>query len=126
MTDRILVADDDDAILEGMRLILEDEGYEVITTRTGPTIESVIEERPALIFLDIWMSGLDGRNVCAAIKSDKRTHGVPVILSSANIDVGRFAKECGADDILTKPFELDEVLRLAERYVRSTQGGRRG
>lgn len=121
MADRVLVADDDDAILVGMRLILEDEGYEVIISPSGPTVEHVVQERPALIFLDVWMSGQDGRTICAAIKSDERTRGVPVVLSSANIEVGRFAEECGADDILMKPFELDEVLRLARRYVRSIE-----
>lgn len=114
---RILIADDDEAILEGLCLILEEEGYEVLASTTGPTVATVLDHRPALIFLDVWMSGLDGRDACRALKAEPRTRHVPVILASANADAHHFAAECGADDVLHKPFELDEVLRLADRYT---------
>ncbi|MGH2565015.1 MAG: response regulator, partial [Ginsengibacter sp.] len=57
---RILVADDDPGIVDVMKIVLEDEGFDVIITVNGRNIMKLCEQRPDLIFLDLWMSGVDG------------------------------------------------------------------
>ena len=61
---KVLVADDDPAILDVMRMMLEFEGYEVTTTPNGATILRMETGFPDLMLLDIWMSGTDGRELC--------------------------------------------------------------
>jgi len=113
----ILVADDDPAIVDVLMLILEDAGYEVQTTTDGSTLRDVHKMVPDLLLLDIWLSGWNGRDLCMALKSDERTRHLPIILFSANKETKTIAQEAGADDFITKPFELDELLKKIERIL---------
>lgn len=114
---RILVADDDTAILHVMTLMLEDAGYEVTSTVDGETVQKVLSELPDLILLDIWMSGIDGREICKQLKSQKKTKHIPIIMISANKDTKDIAKKAGANDFLAKPFEMNDLLALVEKYI---------
>src|SRR5437870_5702463 len=113
---KILVADDDPAILEALILMLEDAGYEVKTTTNGATIQEVYKELPDLILLDIWMSGVDGRDICKQLKHQKKTKHIPIIMISANRDTEDIAKKAGADDFIAKPFEMKNLLAKVEQY----------
>jgi CheY-like chemotaxis protein len=114
---KVMVAEDDIDILEAVQMILEDAGYEVTTTVDGKTIQDVQNELPDIFLLDIWMTGMDGTSICHYLKSQKRTQHIPVILCSANKDMQRLAKECGADDFLAKPFEMNDLLDKVDKYV---------
>lgn len=114
---KILIADDDPAILDVLSLFLEDVGYEVETTDDGSTIQEAQRGYPDLMLLDISMSGWNGRDICAALKSQETTKHIPIILVSANRDTEKIAQEAGADDFLRKPFDLDTVLEKIERYI---------
>lgn len=114
---KILVADDDPGIVDVMQIVLEDEGYEVITTMDGQKILALSEQNPDLIFLDIWMSGMDGNIICRQLKANEKLKHIPVIMFSANRDTKQISIECGADDFLSKPFEIAELLRLAKKYT---------
>ena len=59
---RVLVADDDQGILDALTMMLEDAGYDVTTTPNGETVQKMKDNFPDLILLDIWMSGMDGRD----------------------------------------------------------------
>lgn len=83
---RILVADDDPSILEVISLILEDAGYEVTTSVNGETVKKVHGILPDLILLDIWMSGMDGREICKYLRANKKLKHIPVVMISANKD----------------------------------------
>ncbi len=113
----ILVADDDLAILEVMQMLLEDDGFAVITTMEGKDVKKLCGRQPNMIFLDIWMSGVDGKDVCRQIKSDPETCGIPVVMFSANRDTQEISLQCGADDFILKPFEIKDLLALAHKYV---------
>lgn len=114
---KILVADDDSGIVDVMQIVLEDDGFDVITTMDGLNILKLCEQKPDLIFLDIWMSGINGNIICKQLKmSDKFKH-IPVIMFSANRNTKQISIECGADDFLAKPFEIGELLRLAHKYT---------
>ncbi|MDQ3098307.1 MAG: response regulator [bacterium] len=114
---RVLVADDDTAILHVLTLMLEDAGYEVTSTVDGETVQKVLSELPDLILLDIWMSGVDGRDICKQLKSNKKTKHIPIIMISANKDTRDIAKEAGADDFIPKPFEMSDLLTIVKKYV---------
>lgn len=114
---QVLVADDDAAILEVVQLILEDEGYEVITTIDGGNIYTMEKNYPDLLLLDIWMSGMDGRDICKHIKSQEHTKHIPIIMISANKDTGKISKDAGANDFLTKPFEINDLISMVKKYT---------
>ncbi len=115
---KILVADDDTAILHVMTLMLEDDGYEVTSTLDGETVQKVQNELPDLVLLDIWMSGIDGKEICKQLKSQKKTKHIPIIMISANKDTRDIAKEAGADDFIAKPFEMQDLLAKVEKYTK--------
>lgn len=113
----ILVADDDHSILEVMNIILSDNGYEFIGITDGKKVlETTLLHTPKVILLDIWMSDQDGRNIVRSIRSNSKTQHIPVILVSANNETARIAKGCGADDFLAKPFNIEDLLTLVEKY----------
>ncbi len=117
---KILVADDDPSILEVIELMLTEEGYEVETAVDGESIYKMKKEFPDLLLLDIWMSGMDGRDICRYIKSHELTIDIPIIMVSANKDTAEIALEAGADDFLAKPFEMDDLLAKVKLYTNHT------
>lgn len=114
---RILIADDDPAILDVLTLFLEDVGYEVDATEDGSSIRDFPNGIPDLMLLDIWLSGWSGRDICLALKSQKGTCKIPIILISANNEVEKIARNVGADDFLAKPFDLDDVIKKIEYHL---------
>ena len=114
---RILIAEDDTGILEAMQIMLEDAGYEVTTTVDGATVQDMKEDLPDLLLLDIWMSGMDGKDICKHLKSQALTKHIPIIMCSANKDTKHIAKESGADDFIAKPFEMNELLSKVKKYT---------
>jgi CheY-like chemotaxis protein len=119
MRKRILVVDDDAAIGEVLRLMLEDAGYEVEIQTNGQIAQQMIEPLPDLLFLDIRVSGTDGRAICQYLKSQPATRHMPIILLSAHQDTQRMAREVGADDFLAKPFAMADLLACAAKYLGS-------
>ncbi len=116
-TRKILVADDDAGIVDAMQILLEGEGYEVITTMDGENITKMYEQKPDLLFLDIWMGGVDGNAVCKRLKADPKTSSVPIIMFSANRDTEQIAMECGADGFLSKPFDVKDLVAIVKKHL---------
>ena len=112
MKKRILVIDDDEDILTILKIIFEDEGYEVISLNTGTTAEEVQIMHPDLILLDIRIIGFNktGDQICNEIKSRASTMYIPVILLSAEINVPQLAVESRADGYMRKPFDVKELV----------------
>jgi DNA-binding response OmpR family regulator len=117
---RILAVDDDSDILEVLRYILEDSGYEVETLSNGYNLFSTIRaHQPDLILLDVMLGGLDGRELCKHLKAVKETHDIPVILISAShyVSLGSLNQDGGPDDFIAKPFDIDVLLRSIKRQL---------
>ena len=120
MAQRILIADDDDDILEAIKVNLELEGYEVFLARDGDqAMEQARRVRPDLILLDVIMPGPDGFDVCRGLKADARTSECPVIFLTArgatrDEAVGLIA---GADDYIVKPFDPADLLTRVKRVL---------
>ncbi|MGZ3776485.1 MAG: response regulator [Mucilaginibacter sp.] len=112
---KIMIADDDPAILDSVGILLEFEGYDVTTTLNGGTVLNMEHELPDLLLLDIWMSGMDGRDICKTLKQNEKTRGLPIVMISASKDIERSAIEAGADDFLAKPFDMNDLLGKIEK-----------
>ena len=115
---RILVVEDDPAIAQLLRLMLEDEGYEVSATRNPAEVVEAAVAPPDLVLLDLRLSGVDGGEICRRLKGRHATRNLPVVLVSADPHVATVADACGADAFLAKPFDLDDALALSGRLVR--------
>jgi DNA-binding response OmpR family regulator len=116
---RILAVDDNKDILEVLRYILEDSGYEVDTLSNGHLLFDKIEEYiPDLILLDIMLGDMDGRVLCSDVKANDQTHDIPVILISASHNIADTVKQKGApDDFVAKPFDIHTLLTSIERQL---------
>ena len=114
---KIIIADDDPAIVESVQYILEEAGFKVETTLDGNRVQKMADSNPDLLILDIWMSGSDGRQICRSLKSQDKTKDIPVILFSANNETEKLSRQAGADDFLAKPFEITELLEKVENHI---------
>jgi DNA-binding response OmpR family regulator len=119
MCKRILVLDDDKAILNAISNILEYSGYEVDVLSKGDMIfEEIAQKKPDLILLDVMLADLDGREICQHIKSTHSTENIPVILISATHNLSDCLKQEGApDDFLPKPFNMTQLLDKVEHQL---------
>lgn len=116
---KIVVVDDNPAILDAIRIMLEEDGYIVETTQDGATVtvQNTSGSLPDLFLIDIWMSGMDGREICKFLKGSEASKRIPIIMVSATKDVERISKDAGADDYISKPFQMEEMLALVAKYV---------
>ncbi|MEX2407348.1 MAG: response regulator transcription factor [Actinomycetota bacterium] len=120
-TQTILVVDDEETIAEAVRARLESEGYRVLVAGDGgQAIETAARERPDLVVLDLMLPGMDGLEVC---KELQRERWVPVLMLTARTEeadkVAGFA--VGADDYLTKPFSLRELVVRVRAILRRVE-----
>ena len=122
----ILIADDEPEIRSLLRLYLENEKYEIIEAEDGQqALELLRSQQPALCILDIMMPVLDGLEVC---KQVRKMSDIPIIMLTAKDDDDDriLGLEIGADDYITKPFSVEELLariRVTQRRLAVIQTG---
>ncbi|WP_449277100.1 MtrAB system response regulator MtrA [Leucobacter sp. GX24907] len=121
MSARILVVDDDRALAEMLGMVLESEGFETESSADGEqAIVAFREYRPDLVLLDVMLPGLDGIEVCKAIRADS---GTPIIMLTARTDTTDVVRglEAGADDYVVKPFNPAELIARIRARLREPQ-----
>jgi CheY-like chemotaxis protein len=119
---KLLIVDDEVAILEALMDILSVEGYEVATAANGAEgLQQVGRDRPDLILLDLMMPVMDGQEMLRRLKDDPALRTIPVVVMSA----GRVTKaELQGSQFLAKPFELDDLLdTLTAQLGKAASGG---
>jgi len=121
---RILIIEDEPDLLRGLELNIKAEGYRVFTATSGDAgLEAAVHERPDLVLLDLMLPGMSGLDVCRELR--RKHFEAPIIMLTARIEeVDRVVGlEVGADDYVTKPFGIRELLaRIRVRLRRRTTG----
>jgi UDP-3-O-acyl N-acetylglucosamine deacetylase len=117
---RILIVDDQEEILDSLKAILSDEGHEVITARDGQEALHIVQsDAPDVVFLDIWIPGIDGMQTLKAIKRITPQSSVIMMSGHGTIETAVKAIKLGATDYLEKPLNLEDVLHLVQKAVTS-------
>lgn len=120
---RLLIAEDDRALANILRLVLEEEGFEVTHCHDGQiAIQTLSALRdngtpPDIILLDLNMPHVDGWTVAAWLDTDPRLEAIPVIVISATEAHGRAAKALNVDAYLVKPFTTDEIIGVVSLFA---------
>ena len=116
---KILIVEDDAAITLGLEGAMEEEGFEVMAARTGPEgYRLAIELKPDLVILDLMLPAMSGFEVCKKLRDKK--FAAPIIMLTAKSDESEkvLGLELGADDYVTKPFSVRELLARVKAHLR--------
>ena len=123
---KVLLVDDDPDFVEAVKVIVQSGGYDVRVACDGQEgLDAVAAERPDIIILDVMMPVMDGHKACAALKGNKETADIPIILLTAVADrvttstyTHRDMLESEAEDYMPKPVEPKELLELIKSWLK--------
>jgi len=117
---RILVVDDEEDLGRILKFALMAAGHEVLLATDGAEgLKQAREAAPDLMLLDLMLPKIDGYKVCRMLKFDERYKGIPIVILSARTQQADkdLAKDCGADLFITKPYNLEEILRTIQEML---------
>lgn len=116
---KILIVEDDDAILYGLENILRDEGYDIRSAKSGQEGYRLAKEfDPDLMILDLMLPGMSGLEICKRIRDEGMKTTVLMVTAKAEENDKVFGLELGADDYITKPFSVRELLARIKAHLR--------
>lgn len=117
---KILIVDDEVDLVETLLFPLEMEGFNVLVSYNGEdALKQARKESPDLILLDLMLPKLDGYKVCRLLKFDERYKHIPILMLTAKTQEKDklLGKETGADEYITKPFDIDELMKKVKAYL---------
>lgn len=115
---KILVVDDNFDIVWVVELILKKYGFQVFSTLQGEEVISKAKKyHPQIILLDVFLSGVDGIEICNQLKSLPETKEIPVIMISAHANPDEVFKFCRADDFIAKPFDAIDLIKKINAQI---------
>jgi DNA-binding response OmpR family regulator len=116
---KVLFIDDEEDILEVGKIILENEGIEVVCMTDLKTVDEVVEIKPDLVLLDLLLLGHSGDEICTMLNEDVRTKDIPIIIISAyNLSrVKELTKNCTARAFIQKPFDIDAFVEKIKAHL---------
>lgn len=119
---KILVVDDEKEIVNTLKIALESDNYNVVEAYSGDgAIRKAHSEAPDLILLDIMLPDMTGYEICIKIRKDPLTRSIPVIMLTGMGETGRIpGMELGADDYITKPFDLNILKTKIRKALRNS------
>ncbi|MEA4951439.1 MAG: response regulator transcription factor [Aminobacteriaceae bacterium] len=126
---RILIVEDEEAIVEVVSRTLRRHGYETASAADGDdALEKAFSLRPDLVILDLMLPKMDGWEVCRRLKADRQTASVPVLMLTARREERDVVEglEIGADDYMKKPFSLAELAARVKALLRRAGSGEEG
>ena len=114
----IYILEDNDDIRELISYLLIEENYDV---KGYPTVESFKEKmksaRPDMIILDVMLTDGNGIDVCDELKSNQKTNKIPILIMSAHSYAHEVKQKCDAEDFISKPFDIDDLVKRVDRYL---------
>ena len=116
---RILIVEDDEDMVELLRIVFRDSGYDVTFSSKALDVDDIIVLRVELIVLDVRLKGSSksGADLCKELKSNPDTKEIPIILASGEYNLAEIAKECNADLFLAKPYDMISLLLTIDRFL---------
>ena len=109
---KLLLIEEDTDAREMLAFALENNGFEVIKGQKSTSVDDVIQLKPNVVILDTATTKL-----CADLKANDTTAMLPVLIYSASQNVNTIINKCGADAVVAKPFELEDLVHLASRVA---------
>lgn len=116
---KILVIDDDQGITDALKTILEMEGFQVEIDTNAKRLLDASVQIPDLIILDFFLGGVNGQTIAQAIRHNNPTKNIPIIMFSADPNNRKKMDPLLVNDFLDKPFEMSELINLANKYLPS-------
>ena len=120
MKKTVLIADDEADIVETLQFMLESDGFEVLTAYDGEEALNVARRAiPDVILLDVMMPKINGYKVSRLLKFDKKFQDIPILMITARSqeEDKLIGEETGADEYITKPFEISNVIDLINKHL---------
>jgi DNA-binding response OmpR family regulator len=117
---KILVVDDEVDLVKTIKFSLELEGYKVLVSYNGEdALNQARKENPDLLLLDIMLPKLDGYKVCRLLKFDEQYKHIPILMMTAKTQEKDklMGKETGANEYITKPFDMEELMEKVKTYL---------
>lgn len=117
---KVLIVDDEQDIVESIKFVLETEGYECFTAYNGEDgLKLAKELNPNLIILDIMMPKINGYKISRLLKFDTKYKDIPIIMLTARSqdEDKLIGAETGANEYITKPFDLENVINTVNKYL---------
>ena len=123
---RILIVEDEKSIADGLQFNFEQEGYEVTVAGDGPTALEALRggEVHSVVVLDLMLPGMSGYEICKEIRESDQTIPIMVLSARQTSQDKAHAFDCGADQYVTKPFDLNEVLSRVRNLIKLRSGTR--
>ncbi|HEX4371935.1 MAG TPA: response regulator transcription factor [Puia sp.] len=114
----VLIVDDDVEICQMIKAILNSKGYSSSICSNGDEVfDALAANKPDVIVMDMLLSGSDGRDICRKLKSKQETKSIPVLMMSAHPSAEITCTEAGANQFISKPFGINELLDRLELYA---------
>jgi len=116
--EKILVLDDDPDIGTMIKMMLEYKGYNVaVSDRADHAAEALLNNDIDLVIMDMLLSGVNGTDLCSELKKNNSTAGVPIIMISAHPNAKEICLQAGADEFISKPFDMQDILSKIDRLI---------
>ena len=114
----ILILDDDPDICAMLKMVLEYHGYPTSDAENEEQAKDILSKKAIdLIIMDMLLSGADGTDVCGRLKKDQRTSSIPILMFSAHPNARTNCLAAGADDFISKPFEMNDMLERVRSFI---------
>ena len=121
MLKKVLIVDDEQDIVESLKFVLEEAGFACSCAFNGEDgLRLAKEISPDLIILDVMMPKINGYKICRLLKYDNKYKNIPILMVTARSqeEDKLIGEETGVDEYITKPFELDEIVKKVEGYLK--------
>lgn len=118
---KILIVDDEQDIVDSLQFVLEASGFDCFCAYNGEDgLRMAREVLPDLIILDVMMPKINGYKICRLLKYDNKYKNIPILMVTARSqeEDKLIGEETGVDEYITKPFELDDIVKKVEGYLK--------